>query len=501
MRPSEDRHSFLADGWVTAVSRDKADADERAAAFKAPDRQRIIAGLIHSASYGERTTLVALHRLLFGQTGTPLHITSTHFIARRVADAARAGHLLLIPGAPSNRGYASSRYTEDGRTIESRLAMRIMSGRDYLMLDDDHYWVVSADVWSKIGIGSSHGALRPPEAAAILKQLATNTARPPDSRAALSEAVAVLSEASHRGGDNRLVVVRRQREVGIAALGRLSPAGGGTSARGRTLPPRVPRSPAHRHTPGHLRLTSQTNATAPSNRARTSVGVGERVRLTARGAVGAVTWTKTGNSVLSSSSGSSVTLSADDRAETTTVTARDGACGCTAPLTFRVIEPSGVQMERGSGTGLWHRYGFASVGILNDVFITPDTVSFENIEVSEGDAVGVVTGFFVGTRLDGMHHAGHGAGVWVPVGGPIAGHGSHVRGQDTAQSGNCSFRTPFAPGTFDWPIPWTFRVGTGTPKSFTTVHQRFLIDAAGGMTVTKGGASGAAGLLDPSSTY
>lgn len=262
--------------------------------------------------------------------------------------------------------------------------------------------------------------------------------------------------------------------------------------------PAAPAKPAH--TPGHLHLRSETVATAPSNRARTTIGVGEKVHLSAQGPTGTVNWSSSGSSKLSASSGASVTLTAHERAETVTITATD-SCGCTATIAFTVIEPSSVRMERVPGTGIFHDHGIPSVGIRTNIYLAPDTVSFENISVSEDDCVGVVTGYLVGTPLDGVHHAGHGAGHWVSVRPPVAGKGSQVNGRDTAASGHCNFGTPYAWGTFDWPIPWLFRVGGGASKQFTTVHQRFTINAAGDMTVSKAGASGSAALNDPSSTY
>jgi hypothetical protein len=158
-------------------------------------------------------------------------------------------------------------------------------------------------------------------------------------------------------------------------------------------------------------------------------------------------------------------------------------------------------MEQAPGSGIWHDHGIPSVGFHAEIYITPDTVSFENIEISEDDCVGVVSGYFVGTALDGIHHAGHGAGNWVPVGPLTVGRGSKVAGQDTIQSGHANFGTPYSAGTFDWPIPWEFRVGSGAGKVFTTVHQRFTIDASGDMTASKGGASVSTSLNASNSTY
>jgi hypothetical protein len=224
--------------------------------------------------------------------------------------------------------------------------------------------------------------------------------------------------------------------------------------------------------------------------------VGEEVELSF--SAGVANWTTTGG-VLSAPSGNRVVLTAPDRAATVTVKAVGASC--TATLTFKIVEPSGVIMKRASGTGVWHTHGIPSVGIRTDIFLTPARVSFEYVEISEADCVGAVTGYFVGTTLDGLHHAGHGAGVWVTVGQVKAGTGSKVNGRDTAQSGHCNFGLPYAAGTFDWPIPWKFRVGAGAEKQFATVHQRFKIGGSGAMTVSKAGAAASKALNDPTSTY
>jgi len=266
-------------------------------------------------------------------------------------------------------------------------------------------------------------------------------------------------------------------------------AGGGSSGGGSSGTERTP-----------LTITHTTVATAPADRTRVKIGVGEEVNLQANNAVGEVNWTITGRSTLDANQGNAVKLTAADRAETFTVTARDSE-GSSDNVEFTVIEPSGVKMVKAPGTNIWHTNGKPSVGIKLKIYIKPDTVSFEKIKVSEDDCVSTVTGYFEGTRLDGVRHAGHGAGTWVSVGPPVAGKGSMVNGTDKAQSGHCDFGTPYRHGTFDWPIPWLFKVGTGASKQFTTVHQEFTINSNGDMTVSKGGGNGAAALNDPTSAY
>ncbi len=265
------------------------------------------------------------------------------------------------------------------------------------------------------------------------------------------------------------------------------------------LPPAPPPS-GPPHVGGHLVVTSRTVVTAPADRTRKDIGVGEMVKLQITNATGGIDWSITGSSTLSATSGLSVNLTAHWEKESITVTATDKGCGCTIDIKFEVIEPAGVVMSRTGG--IWHAHNIPSVGIRTDIYISPDTVSFENIEISEDDCAGIVTGYFTGTPLDGVQHAGHGAGTWVGVGSCVAGKGSTVGGQDTAQSGYCNFGVPYANGTFDWPIPWLYRVsGDANEKGFTVVHQQFTIDASGDMSVSKAGANGAAAFADANSTY
>jgi len=259
----------------------------------------------------------------------------------------------------------------------------------------------------------------------------------------------------------------------------------------KTREPAVVSSPCSK-----AKITVKAQAVRPSKRDRTTVGVGEQIDLTY--SLGSANWT-TSHGTLTSPTGAMVTFQAPDRAATVRIEATGGGCTCT--VTFTVIEPSSVLMQRAPGTGIFHDNGIPSVGIKAEIFLQPDTVSFQFIEISEDDCPGLVTGYFVGTPLDGIRHGAHGAGTWVRVGSPVAGKGSKVVAQDTASSGHCNFGTPYAAGTFDWPIPWKFRLNGGADKVFATVHQRFTINAAGDMTVSKAGATGSAKLNDPSSTY
>ncbi len=241
-------------------------------------------------------------------------------------------------------------------------------------------------------------------------------------------------------------------------------------------------------------LSSETVATSPANRARTKIGVGEEVVVTVSPAE-SVTWSVAGGGTVSPASGTQTTFTAGERASTSVVKARR-ADGCECTITFTVIEPSGATIDRAPGTGIHHVHGTPSAGFRGQPFIQPDDVSFENIEIREGSVAGVGTGHF-----SSVHGRVHPVGSWVTVGSVVAGKGSRVDGIDTIRGVIPGPGPPFVPGTFDWPIPWEFRVAGGAGKAFATLTHHMSIDAAGTFTISKGGTSVTAALNDPTSSF
>ena len=246
-------------------------------------------------------------------------------------------------------------------------------------------------------------------------------------------------------------------------------------------------------TTGIAELTSQTAATVPSNRSRTTRGVGEQVTVNSNFSSSPVTWSITsGNGTLSSGSVTSVTFTAPDRAGNTTVKGTKGSKSAT--ITFTTIEPSGVTMERLMTLPTFHISGLPSAGFIALVYITPSNVSFENIQVREKSVNGVA--------INGLScHNGlpHNLGPWVNVNEVVAGKGSKQEGGDLAKFG-FSCGTPHQNGTFTFNIPMEFRVGTGTPKTFTTQTQQGQLTSTGKFTTSKAGVSVSHELNDPTNT-
>jgi hypothetical protein len=245
-------------------------------------------------------------------------------------------------------------------------------------------------------------------------------------------------------------------------------------------------------------ITSETVSTARADRHRTRVGIGERVTLTAAPS-GTYTWSVSGGGTLSATSGNAIVFTAGDRAASGTITATNGSCTCTITLT--VVEPNGAHQVQFGAT--LHTNGHASAGFRGITYLEPADVSFENIEVNEGNCNGVGTGFWASSTGD-VHPAWP---AWATVAGGSDATGSFVQGPN--QTGptywDCvstdAGAGPWTVGTFLWPIPWEFRVNGGPKKAFTTLnHQETLAGPSGQVTMSKGGVSVTAMPADPTET-
>jgi hypothetical protein len=232
---------------------------------------------------------------------------------------------------------------------------------------------------------------------------------------------------------------------------------------------------------------------APDPRTRTRIGVGETVDLTVSPAP--ATWAVTAGATLSANSGPTVQLTAGDRAATVTVTATGSGCSCS--IQFTIVEPTDVTAEQVPGTNVWHRHGTPTVGFKANWFVQPADVSFEGITVREKHCAAVCTGYFL--PQNGQDHV---PGSDVTLGPVVAGKGSPIQGTDTIQGGDGGIGPPYSNGTFTWPIPWEYQVGSGTPKELTNkVNHVKTIDSTGTLTLSKGGVTVSKGLNESDSEY
>ncbi len=246
-------------------------------------------------------------------------------------------------------------------------------------------------------------------------------------------------------------------------------------------------------------INSETVAISPGVRTRTTIGVGEEVTLTY--SEGVALWTTTGGT-LSSSSGSSITLTAPDTAQSVTV--RGGGAGV-ATKNFTVIEPATVNMDREPGTGIRHTKDMPDIGIQTRPFLSPDTVNFYNTTVHEIDLPGVPTS--PGVYSCNPFSSGHCGGPCGDASASnvvVANKGTKIDGVDTVYSGFCpSFSAPFTPGSLTLRIPWEYKVGSGPYHQFDTVIQyhALLADISSTLVASKAGASGMTWVSLPSSTF
>ena len=244
-------------------------------------------------------------------------------------------------------------------------------------------------------------------------------------------------------------------------------------------------------------MTSETVATQPQDRKRKKLGVGEEVNLTLKpSSLPSPTWVLNGTqgtSGLDPLAGISSKLTAGERACTPTTEAT--VLGENVKIDFNVIEPTGVTMEQETGTGIWHIQGRPSAGFMGRPFVSPTDVSFIKIQVREGQCVATGNGYY--GYANGKQHPD---GAWVNVATGDASNPSKVDGLDTIRSGtapNDAGHSLPDVGTFDWPIPWLFRVGSGGEQQFVVITHHHESDAAGTVTISKGGTSVSANINDP----
>jgi outer membrane protein OmpA-like peptidoglycan-associated protein len=243
-------------------------------------------------------------------------------------------------------------------------------------------------------------------------------------------------------------------------------------------------------------ITSETVLTSPGSRARTSIGVGEDVKLTH--SLGSAAWVTTAGT-LSSNKGAGVILTAPDTKQTVTVSAGG------ATIVFRIIAPTDVSMTKITNT-IKHNLNKPDSGILADVFLLPDSVNFRNVTYRELDVVGVPNagaGAYSCNTFKGGHCTPAGL---TPCGDKfltttvVAGKGTKSVLGDCAYSGHCGGSPPFTPGFIIVVIPYEYKVGAGPFRKFATIIQIHILGSDKSTLLTsKAGATGTTTVTSPTS--
>jgi peptidoglycan hydrolase-like protein with peptidoglycan-binding domain len=240
------------------------------------------------------------------------------------------------------------------------------------------------------------------------------------------------------------------------------------------LAPAIPVNPAPVSPPT---IASETIKSAPDGTpdARTTVGVGERVRFTADTAG---TWTVSHGHIIGLNNGSSIVWEAPAVAASPTITLTTP--GGTRVTPFNVITPNGLSMVVARRDVI--PAGTAGACMITNVTINPLNVNLGRTQWLEipGPATNV-SGYFNQFGAATIFHNPN--PNFVPF------DDNNTRPQDHAAWE--SVPAPFSQGTFEWVIPNHYRVDGegGQGRLFTNTVQAFFMTPLGTMVITKAGAS------------
>ena len=203
---------------------------------------------------------------------------------------------------------------------------------------------------------------------------------------------------------------------------------------------------------------------------------------------GTITWSVTGGGTVDRQNGPETMFTAPFLSPTVTadcdVLATFDGGPCDVP--FKVIPPSSVIETNIDGT-LAATSSPLTMQYRAWWFVTPDTVSFYNISIQEGDTSANATGYF--TYQEGKPHI-HGN----PIKGSmvvIPDKGTLCAGYDTVGGGTTG--PVYSAGTFLWPIPLSYIAPNGNSIFFTLVRQTKTLAVFGTtatLTIEKIGSSG-----------
>jgi hypothetical protein len=227
-------------------------------------------------------------------------------------------------------------------------------------------------------------------------------------------------------------------------------------------------------------------ASTPTNRARTTLGVGEQVdlRFTPAPPVPAG-WVASAGGV-SPAVGTATTFTAPSNG-TPTLTVRANFPGASLTNTFTVVEPNGASANV-TDVDCYNDLPKAAAGMYLRVVIGPTNVSLYRVQIMEvGQPATNVTGWFsVYGAPD--HDSVHGANQWYDLSHDNAWMQYGAPVNDHAWGG--IYNPPWSGqgwsgGSFTWQIPVKWKVGNSPDHTMAGWNQNFLLSASGTVTVTK----------------
>lgn len=249
--------------------------------------------------------------------------------------------------------------------------------------------------------------------------------------------------------------------------------------------------PTHSYPP--CNFTTETVATTPTNRSRTTLGVNEQVAL-------ATTNAETFKVENGGSVNASNIYTAPNSAGLNTVDAVGVACA-TTKITFNVILPTGMLYVRTNG--IRHTYDYGDVGIQTVFYLQPATVSFMNLYWKELNATYMATANGTWSCLNGVGHSPN--QTYTKVGPEVGTLGSPVSNSiDTAYSGYCGNTRPTitaSSATFNIPNVYSLSASDTGRTQFTDVVQTAKATSSGSLTQSKNSASGSTTVSSASSSY
>lgn len=234
-------------------------------------------------------------------------------------------------------------------------------------------------------------------------------------------------------------------------------------------------------------ITSETVKPMPAPRSRTTIAVGEEVILTHKKRH--VNWTTTAG-ILSDAIDHTIKFTAPDIPKKVTITGRRSS------ITFDVIAPEGVFMERKGSTGVIHTQNRPDSGLNLQVYLQPDTVNFYKVQYHEVNVAAIGEGEY--QSLNGKPHDEHPKVMYLSD-TVVSQKGTKVaNGGDCVYSGDPGSTPPFKKGSITFDIPYEYKVGWGTFYPFATVTQESTLDSDGSaLKSSKANASGETTVASP----
>ena len=246
------------------------------------------------------------------------------------------------------------------------------------------------------------------------------------------------------------------------------------------------------------------------NRSYDEYGIEETVKLECSivpngltgGTVGGLKWSRIGVGGVSNENTSNGTSDYDAQETSAQVMLRLTVQSGPSKDDFRnytrsVIAPSGGYMIQKPGTGIRHTVNTCSAGFLGISYITPNNVSFTNLQTREGYCTATASGFYA--YKNGQVHP---AGGWNGVtDGNINTGCKEDYPEDEIWSGQPG--PPYSIGDFVWPIPVEYKADDGVVHTLTSNQNHHeQADTSGKCTISKYGTGPfSKNASDPSSSW